>query len=134
MSPEQIFAERIRAIDATLAAGRASAEIAGRETRRDGQLVLAEVKLTLPDPAFRAFLLRLLGRHGVRFGTRPRHRTSLYAVAPEVFAIEVLEPALVDMQRAVDEYTTRALARTLSEIVIDGTGVHMHNEPEAGKE
>jgi hypothetical protein len=129
---KEVLAERIRAIDASLAAGRASPEIAARELVRDGQMMMAEFKLTLlGDSGVRSFLVRLLERHGIRLGTRARQRAAIYAVAPDVFTREVLAPAIVDFQRAIDEYTKSALAEALSEIQSEGTDVST-NESKTG--
>jgi hypothetical protein len=115
VAPESVLAEKLRDIDAALARGRADLDIAGREQRRSGRLVVAEIRMELPEPAFRAFVLRLFQRHRLQLITKPRQRrTTIYVLAPDVFAAEVLEPELQKLERAISDFVTACVERAVS--------------------
>lgn len=121
MEPEKVLAEKLRDIDAALARGRADLDIARREQWRGGRVVSAEIRMELPEPAFRAFVLRLFQRHGMQLITKPRQRrTTIYVLAPDMFVAEVLEPELQKLERAISDFVTASVERAVSGIFGEG--------------
>ncbi len=94
-APESILVDKLRALDAAIAAGRASPDIARREVARDGGIVHSEISFDTRDSALRELLGRLLVRHRIPIVRRKRQRpTVLVFMAPSVFVDECLGPEL----------------------------------------
>lgn len=116
-TPEAILVDKLRALDAAIAAGRASPDIDRREIRRDGGIVHAEMTYDATDPAIREILGWILRRHRFPVGHRKRQRaTQIVFLAPSVFVAECLEPELHKIPGILQEFFIASLQRAVVDL------------------
>lgn len=116
-TPEAILVDKLRALDAAIAAGRASPDIARREVVRDGGVVHSEISFDTKDSALREVLGRLLVRHRIPLVRRKRQRASMLVfMAPSVFVDECLGPELGKLPGILDEFFVACMRRAVGDL------------------
>lgn len=116
-TPEAILVDKLRALDAAIAAGRASPDIDRREVRRDGGIVHAEITYDATDPVIREGIGWILRRHRFPVGHRKRRRaTQIVFLAPSVFVAECLEPELRKIPVILGEFFIASLHRAAGDL------------------
>ncbi len=116
MSAADRLIQTLREIDARITRGRLSPEIAAREQRRGDETLVLEAELTLKTHGARAMILRLLQRQRIAVRAKPRTRQEVVMLeAPAVFLQEVLEPELVNLERAFAEYLENSADEILAQ-------------------
>jgi hypothetical protein len=116
-TPESILVDKLRALDAAIAAGRASPDIARREVVRDGGIVHTEISFDTRDSALRELLGRLLVRHRIPLVRRKRQRaTMIVFAAPSVFVDECLGAELGKLPVILDEFFVACVHRAVGDL------------------
>lgn len=117
-SPEEVFLARLHAIDAAIAAGRSSPDIASREVHVGDRLLVAEMTFELRPPEVMDIFERLMRRHGLA-PRRRRKQARLTFVAPEVFTKEVLAPQIAQLEASVHELLGACVQRAAGHLFRD---------------
>ena len=97
---EEELIKVLRDIDAQLKAGLSSPEIAAREKRKDGVVLMSQVEIELP-PGPRPMIVAIFLRRGLKHWPKPRSRKgALIVELPSVVAEEVFLPQFARFQSA----------------------------------